>query len=126
MSHSHDSQHTQSHDETDPLADYHPHVVPVSLLLGVFGILLFLTVITVAATLIDLGPLNIWIALAIAVVKAAVVALYFMHLRYDRPFHGVILIASLFFVAIFIGLALVDSTTYKPNLMYQPAASEQP
>lgn len=126
MSHSHDSHHTQPHDETDPLADYHPHVVPVPLLLGVFGILLFLTFITVAVTLIDLGPLNIWIALAIAVAKAAVVALYFMHLRYDRPFHGVILIASLFFVAIFIGLALVDSTTYKPNLLKQPAESEQP
>ncbi len=126
MSHSQDSHHVRPHDETDPLADYHPHVVPVPLLLGVFGILLFLTFVTVAVTLIDLGPLNIWIALAIAVVKAAVVALYFMHLRYDRPFHGVILIASLFFVAIFIGLALVDSTTYKPNLLKQPAESEQP
>lgn len=126
MSHSHHSHHAQPHDESDPLADYHPHVVPVPLLLAVFGLLLFLTVITVAVTMVDLGPLNIWIALAIAVVKASVVALYFMHLRYDRPFHGFILIASLFFVALLIGLALIDSTTYQPNLLYKPAPSEMP
>lgn len=127
MSHSHDSSHSHAKiDEHDPLADYHPHVVPVPLLLGIFGLLLFLTFVTVAVTYIDLGPLNIVIALGIAVIKAGVVAMYFMHLRYDRPFHGVILIASLLFVAVFIGMALLDSKTYQPNLLGKPAASELP
>lgn len=94
------------------------HVVPVGVLLAVFGALMVLTILTVAATMVDLGPLNIWIALGIAVVKAALVALYFMHLRYDSPFNGIILITALFFVAVFIGIALLDSTEYHPN--YEP------
>jgi cytochrome c oxidase subunit 4 len=128
MSHSHNHAHdSQGHGHAhDPMADYHPHVVPVPLLLTVFGILLFLTVVTVAVTMIDLGKLNIWIALGIAVVKAGVVAMYFMHLRYDRPFHAVILVTSLIFLAIFIGMALMDSKAYQPNLLYKPAPSEQP
>ncbi len=132
MSHtpSHDAVHAAdphgAHGEQDPLADYHPHVVPVSVLLTVFGILLFLTFITVAVTKVDLGKLNIWVAMAIAVVKAGVVAFYFMHLKYDRPFHGVILIISLGFVAIFIAMTLMDTQAYQPNQLYKPAISEMP
>ncbi|MCG8510585.1 MAG: cytochrome C oxidase subunit IV family protein, partial [Rhodospirillales bacterium] len=69
---------------------HHAHVVPLSLLAGVFGALLFLTLITVAATWIDLGALNVWVAVGIAVVKAAFVALYFMHLRWDSPFNSMV------------------------------------
>jgi cytochrome c oxidase subunit 4 len=125
MSHKHEY-HAPADHGNDPLADYHPHVVPVKVLLTVFGILLFLTVITVAVTLVDLGKLNIWIALGIAVLKAGVVALYFMHLRYDRPFHAVILVASLVFLAVFIGMALMDTHAYQPNLLGKPAISEMP
>ncbi len=66
------------------------HVVPVAVLLVVFGALIVLTAATVAATWIDLGGWNLGIALGIATVKAALVALYFMHLRYDHPFHALI------------------------------------
>lgn len=130
MSHAHEATHDAhggAHiDEHDPLADYHPHVVPVPLLLAVFGLLLVLTFATVAVTFVDLGPLNIIIALGIAVIKAGVVAMYFMHLRYDRPFHGMIFIGSLLFVAIFIGMLLLDTKAYQPNLLGKPAASELP
>ena len=107
------------HDDT-------PHAVPLSLLAAVLLALLFLTFITVAVTWVDLGPANIWIALAIAVVKAALVGAFFMHLYWDAPFNGFVLLASFAFVSIFIGLALVDTSEYKPlenpPSVIQPAA----
>jgi cytochrome c oxidase subunit IV len=97
-----------------------PHVVPLWLLAGVLGALLFLTVVTVAVTLVDLGNFNIVVAMLIAVVKAALVVLYFMHLRWDSPFNSLILISSLLFVAIFMTFALVDSAEYQPNVDAAP------
>ena len=96
------------------------HVTSPMLLLGVYGALLAATVLTVGVTLVDLGDLNIWVALLIAVVKAALVAMYFMHLRWDSPFNGAILILSLVFVAVFIGFTIMDSHNYQQN--YAPPA----
>ena len=93
----------------------HVHVVPPKVLLAVYGVLLLLTVITVAVTDFELGNWNVWVALLVALAKAAVVALYFMHLRWDSPFNAICLIAALFFVCIFIGIAVLDSREYKVN-----------
>lgn len=94
------------------------HPVPLGILLATFGALMILTFITVAATWVDLGPFNIWLALLIAVIKASLVALYFMHLRWDSPFNAIILISALFFVALFLGITILDTKEYKPN--YEP------
>ena len=88
------------------------HVVPFRILATVLGALLLLTVATVSVTMVDLGRLNVWIALAIAVVKGSLVVLYFMHLRWDKPFNAVIFITALFLVALFIGIALTDTHAY--------------
>jgi len=93
------------------------HVVPLRLLIGVLVVLMALTVVTVAVTWVDLGAFNLLIALAIAVIKGSLVALYFMHLRWDRPFNAVVLISSLFLVALFIALALLDSVHYQPDVI---------
>jgi cytochrome c oxidase subunit 4 len=96
-----------------------PHVghhVPARVLAAVLVALLILTALTVAATLVNLGSLNLWIALAIATVKAALVALFFMHLAYDKPFNAIVLLGTLCFVALFIGLALVDVFHYRENI----------
>lgn len=97
-----------------------PHVVPLWLLGAVLGALLILTVLTVAVTYVDLGNMNIIVALLIAVVKAALVGLYFMHLRWDSPFNSVILISSLVFVAVFMAFALLDTAEYRPNVDAAP------
>lgn len=98
------------------------HVVPLRVLLAVLGALLALTFVTVAITWVDLGPLNLIAALAIAVVKASLVALYFMHLRWDRPFNAVVLILSLSLVMLFVALSLLDSRQYQPDVIpgYSP------
>ncbi len=92
------------------------HISPPFLLIGVFVVLIALTVLTVAVTFVDLGSANIWIALGVAVAKAALVALYFMHLRYDAPFNGLILVSAMLFLAIFIGISLMDTGDYQQNV----------
>lgn len=99
------------------------HVVPVWILAAVFGALMILTVLTVGATLVDLGSAgNVLIALGIAVVKAALVMLFFMHLRWDSPFNSVICITSLLFVALFIAISVIDTSQSLPTLE-PPAAT---
>ena len=73
--------------------------------------LMFLTALTVACARIDLGALNLVIALAIASIKAALVALFFMHLIYDDKFNIAILAAGLIFVGIFCALTVTDMLT---------------
>ena len=85
------------------------HVVPLWLLTAVFGALLLLTCLTVAVAHVDLGNLNLYLALAIAAVKASLVVLFFMHLFWDRPFNAMIFIGCLLFVSLFIGVTLTDS-----------------
>ena len=103
------------------------HVLPLWLLAAVWGALLLLTVITVAVTRVDFGGMNLWIAMGIATVKATLVALYFMHLRYDRPFNAVVLISALLFVTLFVGLALTDTKENMPDMIpgYAPAMEKR-
>jgi len=104
----------------------HVHVVPVRILVAVWAVLLVLTWLTVSITKVDLGSMNIVIALAIAVVKSTFVALYFMHLRYDRPFHGIVFVVALLFVFLFITFALLDTKEYQPDVIpgYAPGMPE--
>jgi len=93
------------------------HVVPLRVLLAVWGALLVLTLVTVAATWVDLGTLNLWLALGIATFKSSLVALYFMHLRYDRPFNAIVFVTALVFVMLFAALALMDTVEYQADLI---------
>jgi len=104
----------------------HVHVVPFKVLAAVFTTLLVLTVVTIAVTKVDLGNFNLWIAMAIATVKASLVVLYFMHMRYDRPFHAMVFITALLVVALFIGIALIDTGAYQPELIpgYAPGMKQ--
>lgn len=99
------------------------HIVPVKLLAGVWLVLMVLTVLTVEAAKINFGELNLWMAMGIATVKASLVVLFFMHLYWDRPINGIIFCTSLLLVALFIGLALTDSSEYQGELVpgYAPA-----
>jgi cytochrome c oxidase subunit IV len=107
-------------DDAGPEAPHGAHAVPRRILIGVYAILIVCTVLTYTVSRIDLGQFNIVAALAIAVFKASLVILYFMHLRWDSPFNGIVIITALLFVALFIGLALLDSTSYQPSLKPTP------
>jgi len=97
----------------EPLA----HIVPANVLILTWVSLMVLTFVTVKAVEFDLGVFNLFIALGIATAKATLVALYFMHLRWDRRFYAVVFISALLFVLLFISLALMDTLSYQPELI---------
>ncbi len=92
------------------------HPVSLKILVGVASALIVLTILTVALSDFQFGAFDIWIAMGIAVAKGTLVALFFMHLFWDKRFNGFVFIASLFFVAIFIGFILLDTHTYKGGI----------
>ena len=72
--------------------------------LAVFAALLLLTVITVLVSYVDLGLLNVVVALLIASAKASLVALFFMHLKGEsRLVWGFALVPIVFLVLILLG-----------------------
>ena len=78
---------------------------------GVFAALCVLLVLTVAAAMVDLGPLNVIAAIAIATAKAALIALYFMHVRYNSNLARLFAVAGFLWLAILIGMTLGDYLT---------------
>ena len=118
---------SDSHEIPAPVADdvgegepHGVHAVPRRILLGVYAILIICTIITVAVSKVDLGEMNIWVALIVALFKGSLVVLYFMHLRWDSPFNGIVLIVALLFVCLFIGLALLDTHSYQMIIKATP------
>jgi cytochrome c oxidase subunit 4 len=92
------------------------HISPWQTLVKVWVVLMILTILTVMATWIDLGAINIFIALGIAVIKATLVVMYFMHMKYDRPFNCFIFLFAFAFVAVFLGMAMLDTKHYAPMI----------
>ncbi len=92
------------------------HVAPAWLLIGTFVALLSLTGATVAVTNFDLGRYNLYLAMGIATAKAMLVALFFMHLAFDKPVNALYLLTALVFVALFVSLSLMDSVHYQPDV----------
>jgi cytochrome c oxidase subunit 4 len=100
---------THAEGEAHGAADHVPHVLPLRTYVLTWGGLLALTVITVAASYVDFGAANLWIALLIATAKASLVALLFMHLWYDERFNAIILVTALMFLGVFVGFTMLDT-----------------
>jgi cytochrome c oxidase subunit 4 len=67
-----------------------------------------LTAVTVAVAYYDLGPLNTIVALSIAVTKATLVILYFMHVRYSTRLTKLVVVGGFVWLALLIGLTMAD------------------
>lgn len=93
-------------------------------------VLLILTAITVGASYIQFGSMNVVIALGIATIKASLVALFFMHLRHDKPVNAVIACAGFLFLGLFLLFTFLDVDTRDPlqpvNLKAPAAATPAP
>jgi cytochrome c oxidase subunit IV len=87
------------------------HIIPFKTYLVVLITLLVFTVITVAAARVDFGAANAYIAMLIASIKAALVMLYFMHLKYDDRAYPVIFFTGVFFLVLMYGLSELDIVT---------------
>ena len=92
-------------------AEHHEHhIVPLKLLWGVFGGLIFLTIFTVlTAKFVDLGPLNLPLAIAIALCKAGLVVTFFMALKWDNRVNLLIFVLGCVFVVVFLTFTLFDT-----------------
>lgn len=87
------------------------HVVPLWKYFAVFAALIALTGATVGAAFVDLGPLSNVAALSIAMLKAALVVLYFMHVRYSPRLIPLVAVAGLFWLVHLLGGTLSDYFT---------------
>ncbi len=93
-----------------------PHVLSMKLLAGTFAALLVLTVLTVITGQMPLHGFDLALAMVIATVKASLVALIFMHLKWDRPFNGYMFLVAVLFVGMFLAYVVLDTTEYQPDI----------
>jgi cytochrome c oxidase subunit IV len=91
------------------------HVVPVRVYLLVFAALTVLTITTYYAATIDMEkvfnthfPLNSLVALTIAVTKAVLVILFFMHVKYSTRMTKVVVVAGFFWLGIMLSITMSD------------------
>jgi cytochrome c oxidase subunit 4 len=87
------------------------HVAPKSMYVMVFLALIVGTGLTVAAAEVDLGPLNNIVMLLIACTKAALVVLFFMHVRWSSRLTWVVAASGFFWLLILFGLTMQDYLT---------------
>jgi cytochrome c oxidase subunit IV len=114
------------------------HIMPKKIYFMVFASLIFLTALTTLAAYVDLDkvfgyktiPLNTIVALAIAVCKASLVALFFMHVKYSSHLIRLVIVAGLFWLAILITLTMSDYRTRNLHIPNPPepwqASTSQP
>jgi cytochrome c oxidase subunit IV len=87
------------------------HIVPVSTYLIVFAALLVLLVITVAVAFVNLGNFNLPIALVVACIKAVLIMMFFMEVKYQSKLVWVFSGASFVFLMIMLVLTMNDYLT---------------
>jgi cytochrome c oxidase subunit IV len=88
------------------------HISSVKLYVGIWLALLAGTALTVLAALVDMGPFNPIVALAIATIKATLVVLFFMHVKYTHEkLTKLVIVAAIFFFFILLALSMADYTT---------------
>lgn len=103
------------------------HIVPVRTYILVFAALMVLAALTVGASFINLGMFNNLIALVIAVVKAALIMAFFMHLKYSSRLTWVVAGMGFFWLVIFFVITLGDYIArdgihglFGPQSVYNP------
>ena len=92
------------------------HQAPLTAYFVVFIVLMGLTILTVAVSRVDLGAMNTAVAMAIAVVKALVVILWFMHVIHSPRLTWIVVIASFLWLAVLFVLTFSDYLTRHWNI----------
>jgi len=88
-----------------------PHIVPTRVYYPIFAILMICTALTVGIAFVDLGSFNVVAALAIAVFKATLVVLFFMHVKYGTRLTWAVVAGSVFWLGILLALTMGDYLT---------------
>lgn len=82
------------------------HHLSKNLYFAIFGALMILTALTVGVAYLNLGQLNIVVALAVAIIKASLVVMFFMHLKYESHLTKVVLGAGVFWLVLLLGIIM--------------------
>ncbi len=98
-----------AHDYSEHAPTHHVTNLPVYF--AVFAALMVFTLLTVAVSRVSLGSLNTPIALGIAVIKATLVILYFMHVIHSTRLTWVVIIASVLWLSMLFVLTFADYLT---------------
>lgn len=91
--------------------EHQRHIVSPKVYLAVFLSLLCLTALTTAASFVELYVFNVVVALAIAVIKASLVVLFFMHVRYSSRLTKLTVASGIFMFCVLAGMTLTDYFT---------------
>ena len=97
----------------------HHHVSSSALFFRVLVALLILTILTVAVSRVDFGGANMLIAMAIASVKASLVILFFMHVKWDTAINRIMFLSSFLFLALLFIFTLMDQATRRMDGPWQ-------
>ena len=87
------------------------HIVPTRVYYIIFLVLMLCTYVTWQVAYFDLGPMNTVVALTIAVFKATLVVLFFMHVKYSTRLTWAVVLGSIFWLGILLTLTLSDYVT---------------
>ena len=88
------------------------HISSIGSSIAIWIALLVGTIVTVLAANIDLGPFNIIVALTIATIKATLVVLFFMHVKYTHEkLVPLVIVSAIFFLFLLLGLSMADYAT---------------
>ena len=87
------------------------HILPTRTYYTIYVLLLVCTYLTWQVAFFDLGVMNTVAAITIAVFKAVIVILFFMHVKYSTRLTGIVVIASVFWLGILLALLSSDYLT---------------
>lgn len=106
---SHDLSHSDHHGEHADDGRVHAHISSEKMYVGILAALIVLTIITVGISYIHLGPLNLVVAIVVATIKATLVCMFFMHLKYDNKFNALVFVGTICFVGVFFAYTMNDT-----------------
>ena len=87
------------------------HIVPKSVYYLVFLTLIVMTWVTAFVSTVDLGRFNVFVALSIAIFKASLVILFFMHVKYGTRLTKMIVLAGVYWLILLLFIVMMDLWT---------------
>ena len=104
---------TNSGQEVASHAELHgeSHIVSTKVYFAVFAALIALTWVTTGVATIDLGRLNIYVALSIAIFKASLVLFFFMHVKYGTRLTKMIVMSGVYWLVLLLFIVMMDIWT---------------
>src|SRR5207248_8885691 len=93
------------------MADHTRHVVPKRIYFAVFAALIGLTWLTAFVATLNLGRLNFLVAISIAIFKASLVALFFMHAAYATRLTRMVILSGIYWLILLLFIVMADIWT---------------